>query len=150
MTWSALGWRDRISAMRIRSAIRRAGPGGVGLGFTPRQNDTVREWLVRNHQTPRLIDMLWEPLAVAALNQSIDVASAAPFARALAEMLGNNRRDASLALPLKPLDEMYALPARAYIEMHGGEVRTNSPVKVQFMDPWGEPLWTSADRSAHR
>ena len=140
MTWSALGWRDRIAAMRIRSAIRRAGPSGVGRGFTPRQNDTVREWLVRNHQTPRLIEMLWEPLAVAALNQSIDVASAGPFARALAETLGNNRRDASLALPLKPLDEMYALPAREYIEMHGGEVRTNSPARIECSGPSGADL----------
>ena len=140
MTWSALGWRDRIAAMRIRGAIRRAGPGGVGRGFTPRQNETVREWLVRNHQTPRLIEMLWEPLAVAALNQSIDVASAGPFARALAEMLGDNRRDASLALPLKPLDELYALPAREYIEMHGGEVRTSSPARIEFSGPSGADL----------
>ena len=132
MTWSALGWRDRIAALRI--------PRSVGRGFTPRQNDTVREWLVGNHQTPRLIEMLWEPLAVAALNQSIDVASAGPFARALAEMLGNNRRDASLALPLKPLDEMYALPAREYIEMHGGEVRTNAPARIELSGPSGADL----------
>jgi len=137
ITWSALSWRDRLAAMRIRAAIRRAGSGRVGRGFTPRQNDTVREWLVRNHQTPRLIEMLWEPLAVAALNQSIDVASAAPFARALAEMLGNNRRDASLALPLKPLDEMYALPARAYIERQSGEVRTDSPARIEIRGPDG-------------
>ena len=135
MTWSALGWRDRIAALHIRGAIKHLD--GVGRGFTPRQNDTVREWLVRSHQTPRLIEMLWEPLAVAALNQSIDVASAPPFARALAEMLGRHTRDASLALPLKPLDEMYARPARAYIEKHGGEVRTNSPARIQVRGPEG-------------
>ena len=149
MTWSALGWRDRITALRIPGALS-----PVGRAFTARpashkglpHGETVREWLLRYRQTPRLIEMLWEPLAVAALNQSIDVASATPFARALAEMLGNNRRDASLALPLKPLDEMYALPARAYIEMHGGEVRTNSPVKIQFMDTRGASLYGSPDR----
>ena len=73
-----------------------------------------------------------------------------PFARVLAEMLGNNRRDASLALPLKPLDEMYALPARAYIEMHGGEVRTSSPVKIQFMDTRGASLYGSPGRPQGR
>ena len=116
--WGALRWRDRLSVL------------GIGRGFTARPNETVREWLVRHHQTPRLIELLWEPLAVAALNQSIDVASAAPFARVLTEMLGRNAQDASLALPLKPLDEMYALPARAYVETHGGEVRTNSPARI--------------------
>ena len=84
--------------------------------------------------------MLWEPLAVAALNQSIDEASAAPFARALAEMLGSHARDGSLALPLTPLDEMYALPAREYIEKHGGEVRTNSPARVEFPASSGADL----------
>ncbi len=133
MTWSALGWRDRVAALHIRGAIKDL------------QNGTVREWLVRNHQTPRLIEMLWEPLAVAALNQSIDVASAAPFARALAEMLGRHTRDASLALPLKPLDEMYALPARAYIEKHGGEVRTNSPARVEVSIASGASISSGAD-----
>ncbi len=56
-------------------------------------------------------------------------------------MLGRNRRDASLALPLKPLDEMYALPARAYIEKHGGEVRTTSPARIEFPDPRGASLY---------
>lgn len=128
LTWDALTWRDRVAAMRI------------GRGFTPRQNETVRQWLVRRHQTPRLIEMLWEPLAVAALNQSIDEASAAPFARVLEEMLAGDSRAASIALPLKPLDEMYALPAREYIEHRGGEVRTNAPARIQFVDIRGAGL----------
>ena len=122
MRWNALTWRDRLAALRIQSPAAR--------GFKARDTETVRQWLVARHQTPRLIDMLWEPLAVAALNQSIDVASAAPFVRALSEMLGRSPRDASLALPLKPLDEMYALPAREYIERHAGEVRTNARASI--------------------
>jgi len=50
----------------------------------------------------------------------------------LIEMLGGNPRDASIGLPLKPLDEMYALPARDYIERHGGQVRTNCAARVAF------------------
>jgi len=121
MTWSALGWRDRVAALRLPRGRKRS---------APCQDETVRAWLVRHHQTPRLIEMLWEPLAVAALNESIDVASAPPFARVLTEMLGHNERDASIGLPLTPLDEMYALPARDYIERHGGEVRTTSPARL--------------------
>jgi uncharacterized protein with NAD-binding domain and iron-sulfur cluster len=79
--------------------------------------------------------MLWEPLAVAALNEPIDVASARPFERSLAEMLGSSPRDASIALPLKPLDELYVVPARKYLEQHGSEVRTNAPARIQFTMP---------------
>jgi zeta-carotene desaturase len=118
-TWSALDWRDRVSALR------------VGRAFTVRRNETVRSWLVRRGQTPRLVEMLWEPLAVAALNQSIDVAAAEPFTRVLAEMLGDDPRDASLAMPMKPLDELYTLPAKAYIEARGGEVRTSAQARIQ-------------------
>ena len=127
MTWRALGWRDRIAIVHVGRALR-ARP--ASLQGAP--HETVRGWLVRHRQTPRLIEMLWEPLAVAALNQSIDVASALPFACVLIEMLGGNPRDASIGLPLKPLDEMYALPARDYIERHGGQVRTNCAARVAF------------------
>jgi hypothetical protein len=100
-------------------------------------SETVRQWLTRHHQTPRLIELLWEPLAVAALNQPIDIASAAPFARVLAEMLGSNPRAASLALPVTPLDELYAIPARVFIENRGGEVRTSAPARILAGGPTG-------------
>jgi len=122
MTWRALTWRDKAAALRI------------GRMFTARPDETVRQWLVRRHQTPRLIELLWEPLAVAALNQSIDVAAATPFARVLHEMLGGGRRGASIAVPLVPLDQMYALPAVDYIARRGGEVRTSSPATIVCSD----------------
>jgi squalene-associated FAD-dependent desaturase len=143
MTWSGLGWRDRIAALKMRSAIsnmtgttpndmRRglaeARPGRAEAG---RSAETVRQWLIRQQQTPRLIELLWEPLAVAALNQSIDTAAAASFASILRPMFGRNPRDAALALPSKPLDEVYTHPARAYIEQHGGAVRVSSPATIR-------------------
>ncbi len=139
MTWSALGWRDRVAALRMRQAISLqsgadpSGPPREPEGLAP-HGETVRAWLARHGQTLRLIEVLWEPLAVAAMNQPIDVAAAAPFARVLAEMLGGDSRDAALALPVKPLDELYAIPARAFIESRGGEVRTNSTARIVFSD----------------
>ena len=56
------------------------------MSMTVLQRETVRQWLVRHRQTPRLIELLWEPLAVAALNQSIDEASGAAFAGVLRRM----------------------------------------------------------------
>ena len=84
----------------------------------------MRAWLIRNGQTPRLIELLWEPLAVAALNQSIDEAAAAPFAAVLRRMFSVRRRDSSLGLPTRPLDELYAAsrPVRGS-NSGGGEVQ---------------------------
>ena len=61
-------------------------------------------------------EWLWDPLAVAALNQSPDDAAAAPFVRVLAEMFGPDAAAAALVLPTRPLHQMYAEPAREFIE----------------------------------
>jgi uncharacterized protein with NAD-binding domain and iron-sulfur cluster len=41
---------------------------------------------------------------------------------------------AALVMPARPLDEMYALPARAYLESRGGEVRTDALARVLTVD----------------
>src|SRR4029453_6269180 len=96
MSWSALDWRDRGAALRIGLALgrRRDAPSQNRASArldTP--TPTVRQWLEANGQTPKLIELLWQPLAVAALNESIDVASAPPFREVLRRVLGARARD---------------------------------------------------------
>jgi squalene-associated FAD-dependent desaturase len=129
--WDAIPWRDRLAAMKLAAPLRRARrelrDSGV-VSAVPA--GTVSEWLVAHGQRAKLRAWLWEPLAVAALNQSPDVAAAAPFVRVLAEMFGPDPTAASLVLPLKPLHQMYAEPARDYIHSRGGEVRVSAPARV--------------------
>jgi squalene-associated FAD-dependent desaturase len=125
LEWEALSWRDRLSildmATPLKLARRELRPGATMRAASP--GETVEHWLERNGQTPRLREMLWNPLALAALNQSPAEAAAPPFARVLAEMFGDDPRAAAIALPTKPLHLMYAEPAREYIERGGGSVR---------------------------
>jgi predicted NAD/FAD-dependent oxidoreductase len=115
--WKAIGWPDRLAALRMGRRPR------------PREGETALRWLERIGQTPRLIELLWEPLAVASLNQGIDVAAAGPLAVVLDRVLAG-RRDVALGLARKPLDELYALPARAFVEARGGEVRTGAVASI--------------------
>jgi squalene-associated FAD-dependent desaturase len=131
LDWDAMPWRDRLGALKLaeplgraRAELRRSGT------VTPDPSGTVSEWLIAHGQRPRLRSWLWEPLAVAALNQSPDVAAAAPFVRVLAEMFGPDATASSLVLPTKPLHEMYAEPASRFIRDHGGDVRTNALARV--------------------
>jgi hydroxysqualene dehydroxylase len=130
--WDALTWSDRVSALRMAGPLRRARlalkPGSTLLAASP--GETVAAWLERNGQTARLCEMLWEPLALAALNQPVDRAAAPPFVRVLAEMFGPDPRAAAIVLPAKPLHLMYAEPARMCIERGGGTVRTGSPAAI--------------------
>ena len=66
LRWGALGWRDRIAGLSM----------GRALSGERAPTQTVRAWLERAGQTDRIIELLWEPLALAALNQSIDAAAA--------------------------------------------------------------------------
>jgi zeta-carotene desaturase len=137
--WEAIGWRDRIAAMRIAEPLRLArveqrarnqGQRPARIAASP--GETVEQWLINNGQTPRLREMLWEPLALAALNQSVREAAAPPFAAVLAQMFGDSPRHSALALPACPLDELFAEPARRFIEARGGQVRIGTAARVHL------------------
>ena len=126
LAWDALGWGERFSVLRIGSTIvnpAKAGHYTVKLG-------TVRDWLRANGQAPRLCELFWEPLALAALNQSIDQAEASHFIRVLERVFGPDPAAAALVLPAVPLDELYAEPAREWLVDRGSDVRVNAPARV--------------------
>jgi squalene-associated FAD-dependent desaturase len=130
--WPALAWRDRLAILRMRTPIRIARralePGAHAIAASP--GETVENWLIRNGQTARLREMLWDPLALAALNQQPSHAAAPAFARVLAEMFGPDPKAAAIGIPNRPLDAMYAEPARAFLEQRGGTVKTGTPAKI--------------------
>ena len=116
--WDAVSWPDRFSALGLAQPLRRARRFvRTGKGWLPASpGETVESWLVRNGQSKRLREMLWEPLALAALNQDMRHAAAPVFVRVLAQMFGTDPRAAAIAVPLVPLTELYAIPARRFIE----------------------------------
>ena len=119
--WDALAWSDQWSVLGLARAIRHqlVSPG-----------ETVENWLIRNGQTSRIRELLWEPLALAALNQPPNRAAAPVFVRVLDEMFSSDPRAAAIGVPSQPLHDMYAEPARAYIAARGGDVRTGCSATV--------------------
>jgi zeta-carotene desaturase len=134
LDWDALRWRDRLAVLRLAGPLNRARRRlrrGRGDPAVP-SGETVDAWLVANGQTPRLRELLWEPLALAALNQSPREAAAPPFTRVLAELFGGDPVDSAIGLPVRPLTEAYAEPAAEFVRARGGEVRTSSPATVEI------------------
>lgn len=135
LRWRALNLSDRLSALRLTGLLRdvqRRGASAVA-GDVP-AGQTVSDWLDERRQTRRLRDWLWDPLAYAALNQSPDIAAAAPFVRVLGELFGPRPENAAIGLPLVPLDDLFARPAVAYIEAAGGSVLTKRPAQIVIGD----------------
>ncbi|MGE0461559.1 MAG: hydroxysqualene dehydroxylase HpnE [Vicinamibacterales bacterium] len=146
LAWDALSWSEKVSVMRVGAAVTgREHPTARGSSGAP--GATVNDWLVAHGQAARLIELFWEPLALAALNQPIAVAAADTFIEVLSRMFGPEAERASLVVPAVPLDEMYAEPARAWLERRGSEVRAQSPARVRVeggrvtgVDVRGEPI----------
>ncbi len=131
LDWDALGLRDRVAAFRLVTPIRNALAELRGEDrHAASAGETVESWLIRNGQTPRLREMLWDPLAIAGLNQNPSRAAAPYFSRVLAEMLAAGPRGSAIVLPLVPLHELYAEPARRWLEDHGSRVLTGCAGRV--------------------
>ena len=115
LRWPAMPHRDRLSVLWLWSLLRQArreGAASAAAGVAVQQ--TVTDWLAAHRQSDELCRWLWRPLAIAALNQSPDVAAAAPFVRVLAELFGPRVEDSSVGLATVPLDELYAEPAQTF------------------------------------
>ena len=132
LRWDALRLRDRLSVLKMARPILAARKAlARDRSATLTGSDlTVSRWLEQAGQSERLREWLWDPLAVAALNQSPDEAAASSFIRVLALLFGPEAGDAALVLPTRPLHLAYAEPARTSITRHGGEVRTGALARV--------------------
>jgi protoporphyrinogen oxidase len=136
LAWEALSWAEKLSLLRVGAAVSR--------GRAPRatradeESVTVRGWLEQHGQAPRLIQLFWEPLALAALNQPIDRAAAVTFVEVLSRLFGPAAERAALIVPAVPLDELYAEPARDWLLARGSEVRGEriAAASVICAAPW--------------
>ena len=90
---------------------------------------TIAQWLERCGQTPELRRSFWEPLAVSIMNESTVRASASVFLSALRTAFLGSRRAAALAFPRAGLSDLFAEPARRFVEGRGGVVRCRCEVE---------------------
>jgi hydroxysqualene dehydroxylase len=132
LQWDALSLADRLAALRMAQPLRlaRRQLAGRTSRIAASPGETVTNWLIRNGQTERLREILWEPLALAALNQDPRTAAAPPFVRVVAEMFGPDQRDSAIALPAVPLDDLYTRPASVFIEAAKGRVLTGRSARI--------------------
>jgi squalene-associated FAD-dependent desaturase len=80
--------------------------------------------------TRNLFGRLWEPLAVAALNTSVDQASATLFWDILRETLGRGGAACRPLLPRVGLTETFVQPAISYLLRRGAEIRFGARLRA--------------------
>ena len=145
---------DTASGLRLRAAplpaplhlawalatARGLGPGGrramVGLMLSLRRSrwqvprgETVSALLTRHSQPAALVERLWAPLCIGALNTMPGEACATTFASVLRDTLGAQRAASDFVLPDAPLGALLPEPALARLQALGTRIHLRTPVK---------------------
>ena len=92
-------------------------------GFRLKDDEPLLTLLTRKNQSKVLIQQLWEPLCLSALNTPIELASAQVFLNVLRDSFSKKKHDADVLLPAHDLTSLISEPMAHYITHHGGEVR---------------------------
>jgi squalene-associated FAD-dependent desaturase len=119
---------DKLSLARFSSAARWM---DWGLDI----DCSVTQLLERFEQTDRLIQLMWRPLCIAALNTPPERASARVFLRVLGDSLGAARSASDMLLPAEDLSALFPEAAIAHLEKHHG--KTLNGVRVRTIQTEG-------------
>lgn len=116
-----LATADKMALARFSTTAR-------WMDWTLHTDCSVSELLDRFDQTDRLIQLMWRPLCLAALNTAPERASAQVFLNVLRDSLGARRSASDMLLPRLDLSALFPAAAAAFIEQRGGTVRTGAKV----------------------
>lgn len=142
MRADGLAWADKMALARFSTTAR-------WMGWQLHVDCSVSELLERFDQTPRMIELMWRPLCIAALNTPPDRASAQVFLTVLRDSLGSSRRAASdMLLPRCDLSALFPERAGDFITAHRGRVHCARAITSvqQHDDRWqlnGEEIFNA-------
>ena len=126
-----LSWRERFAICALLRHLKRR-------RFQLPAEMTVTELLTGCHQPPRLRNLLWEPLCLAALNTHAHEASAQIFANVLRDTLAATSASASeLLIPRVDLSELFPVPAARYLATRNGNILTGNAITAITPDNAG-------------
>lgn len=118
---------DKIAAARFMHKMK-------SCAYRLAQDCTVATLLTENMQPIVLIEYLWGPLCVAALNTPPERASAQVFLNVLRDSLGAGRSAGDLLLARSDLTALFPEPAAEYVRSRGGHVEPGATVERIMRD----------------
>jgi squalene-associated FAD-dependent desaturase len=136
-----LSFGERLNAARFMLILRR-------MKFRLPNDITVTELLAQHKQNKALVQKLWEPLCIAALNTPIHKASAQVLLNVLRDALNQSREYSDMLLPRINFTALFPQRAADYVEQKGGKVRIASGVEAII--PYGDGIELSLAASPSR
>jgi squalene-associated FAD-dependent desaturase len=116
------GWAGRVACVRLMLNLWRH-------SWQVPDGETVAQLLERTGQPPWLIERLWNPLCVSALNTPTDIACARTFSAVLRDTLGGARAASDFILPIDTLGDCLPDPATAWLTARGAGILLRTPAR---------------------
>lgn len=110
-----LSLADKLAAARLMRALQ-------ARAFRLPADLPAAPWLADQRQSSRLIERLWAPICIAALNTPLDTASAQVFCNVLRDSLAGPRDASDLLFNRADLGHLLADAALRYLRARGAEV----------------------------
>ena len=124
-------WTERLAMARAMGTLARHGPDAIAPG------ETVARWLHAGRQPDALVERLWAPLCLGALNTPPERACARAFAQVLCDALLARASDADFLMPRTTLGDVLPGPALAWLHAHGADVRLRTACRALAREPDG-------------
>jgi squalene-associated FAD-dependent desaturase len=121
-TAKGLNFEHKRAAARFMNTMK-------ACSYRLQQDCTVEALFAKNQQPSVLIEYLWAPLCVAALNTPMQRASAQVFLNVLRDSLGASRAASDLLLARTDLTALLPKPAAEYVRACGGQVEVGATVE---------------------
>lgn len=130
LTAKGISGADRMAAARFINAMK-------ARRYRIEHDCTVASLLADHAQPVVLIEYLWAPLCVAALNTPVERASAQIFLNVLRDSLGTGRAASDLLLARTDLTALFPKPAADFVRARGGQVEAGAAVDDVMRDGEG-------------
>lgn len=116
-----LSWTDKLALAQFSSLAR-------WTGWHIDHDCSVTQLLEQWNQTDRVIQLMWRPLCIAALNTPPERASAHIFLNVLRDSLGARRSASDMLLPRPDLSALFPEAAIAYLKNRNGNILFGSRI----------------------
>ncbi len=139
LSCKGLNVSERFSAMKLMQYLKKT-------HYEIISDKPLYRFLISHDQSVKTIELLWEPICLAALNTPIDNASTRIFLNVLRDSFSGNKKNSDFLLPKLDLSQIISQPLSRYIQAKGGIIQLNERVRHLLIEDNGFSVETKDEK----